>query len=43
METLLYGKNLCNLLSNRIINEFNTIEANHKTEIYVVNENNYAL
>ena len=43
METLLYGKNLCNLLSNRIINEFNTIETNHKTQIYVVNVNNFLI
>jgi len=43
METLLYGKNLCNLLSNRIINEFNSIDVNNKTEVYVVNVNNFLI
>lgn len=41
METLLYGKNLCNLLANTIINKFNLIDKNHNTEIYVINLGNF--
>lgn len=37
METLLYGKNLCNLLVNTIINQFNLINKNHNSEVYVIN------
>ena len=35
--TTLYGKNLCNLLANKIIKEFNLIDKNHVTNIFVVN------
>jgi len=35
--TTLYGKNLCNLLANKIIEEFNLIDKNHITNIFVVN------
>lgn len=41
METLLYGKNLCNLLVNTIINQFNLIDKNHNSEVYVVNLGNF--
>jgi hypothetical protein len=36
-HTTLYGKNLTNLLSNKIIEEFNSIDTNHVTNIYVIN------
>ena len=39
METTFYGKNLCNLLCNRIIEEYNTIEPNHSTEITLIDLN----
>ena len=41
METLLYGKNLCNILSNIIIEEFNSIDSNHVTSINVINLGNF--
>lgn len=37
METPLFGKNLCNLLCNKIIQEFYSIDEYHSTEIKVVN------
>lgn len=36
IETKLYGKNLCNLLSNQCIQYFDEIDSNHKTKIKVV-------
>jgi len=36
METPLFGKNLCNLLCNEIIKNYNEIDLNHKTEIKVI-------
>jgi hypothetical protein len=36
METSLYGKKLCNLLSNLIIKNYSEIDINHKTEIKVI-------
>ena len=39
--TPLYGNSLCNLLSNKIIEEFNKISFNHKTSIIVVDLQNF--
>lgn len=36
IETKLYGKNLCNLLSNQCIRHFDEIDSKHKTKIKVV-------
>lgn len=36
-ETLLYGKNLCNILAVKVINTFNDLDKNHFTEIKIVN------
>lgn len=36
METPIFGKNLCNLLSNKIIKEFDCIDEHHTTEIKVI-------
>lgn len=41
METKFYGNNLCNLLCNRIIEEYNIIEPNHNTEITLVDLNQF--
>jgi hypothetical protein len=41
IETPLYGNNLCNLLSNNVIQEFNKIDKNHISEIYVSNFNQF--
>jgi hypothetical protein len=41
METILYGKNLCNVLCNIIIEEFNLIDDNHNTNINVTNLSNF--
>ena len=37
METPLFGNNLCNLLSNKVIEEFSKIDLSHKTTIQVIN------
>lgn len=39
--TPIYGDNLCNLLSNKIIEEFNGINTNHITEVTVVDLQNF--
>lgn len=39
--TPVYGDNLCNLLSNKIIEEFNGINTNHITEVIVVDLQNF--
>jgi hypothetical protein len=36
METPLFGKNLCNLLCNLIIENYDVVDSNHKTEIKVI-------
>lgn len=36
-ETLLYGKNLCNILAVKVINTYNNLDKNHFTEIKIVN------
>lgn len=36
METPLFGKNLCNLLCDLIIKQYGKVDANHKTEIKVI-------
>ncbi len=41
METILYGKNLCNILVCGIIEEYNDIEINHKTKITLTNVNQF--
>lgn len=42
-ETPLFGKKLCNLLSNKIIQEFDLIDSNHFSEIYVINVNQFII
>lgn len=41
--TPFYGKNLCNLLSNKVIEYFNSIDKNHKTNISVTDFNNFVV
>lgn len=36
METPLFGKNLCNLLCDLIIKQYGKVDSNHKTEIKVI-------
>ena len=38
-----YGKNLCNVFANLIIEKFNSIDDNHKTKINVVNLNQFLI
>lgn len=38
-----YGKNLCNVFANLIIERFNSIDDNHKTKINVVNLNQFLI
>lgn len=43
IETLFYGKNLCNLISVLIIEEFNSIDENHSTKIGVFDFDNFLI
>jgi len=43
VETTFYGKNLCNLLVNEIINEYNKIDYNHSTNIKLTNLNQFII
>ena len=43
IETAFFGKNLCNLLSNEIIKEFNTLDSSHTTEIVVVDVEQFTI
>jgi len=43
INTKLYGKNLCNLLSIIIIKEFNKIDDKHLSEIHVVDVGNFII
>jgi len=43
IETLFYGKNLCNLISILIIEEFNSIDDNHSTKIGVFDFDNFLI
>ena len=38
-----YGKNLCNVFANLVIERFNSIDDNHKTKINVVNLNQFLI
>jgi hypothetical protein len=42
-STILYGKNLCNLLANKVVEEYTNIDRNHLTEIYVLNTENFLI
>lgn len=41
MHTILFGNNLCNLLANKVITEFNNIDENHITDINVIDLENF--
>lgn len=43
ISTPFYGNNLCNLLSNKIIEEFKIIDSNHNTFIDVIDFNNFII
>ncbi len=43
IHSLLYGKNLCNLLVNKIIEEFKGLNKNHHTQIKVVDVGNFII
>lgn len=43
VETLFYGKNLCNLISVLIIEEFNSIDENHSTKLGVFDFDNFLI
>ena len=41
ISTPFYGNNLCNLLSNKLIEEFNNIDNKHVTKIKIIDLNNF--
>jgi hypothetical protein len=43
MNTILFGNNLCNLLSNKVITEFDKIEPSHITDIKVIDLENFVV
>jgi len=41
ISTPFYGNNLCNLLANKLIEEFNNIDVRHKSKIKIIDLNNF--